>query len=51
VKIQFCVQNKQVSGQLHVGLMRLPDTAADVAIKVKVNLEYSTEAHRWWTGV
>jgi hypothetical protein len=26
--------------------MRLPDTAADVEIKVKFNPEYATKAHR-----
>jgi len=50
-KIQFCVQNKPVSGQLHGGLMRLLDTAADVEIKVKFNLEYAMKDHRWSTGV
>jgi len=31
--------------------MRLLDTAADVEIKVKFNLEYAMKAQRWSTGV
>ena len=31
--------------------MRLLDTAADVEIKVKFNLEYAMKDHRWSTGV